>query len=188
MATYKTDDAGKATDFLCSFTSKLREIPALSNSYIVFCAERGTGHDSSLFAHALDNQFQPCHMLSKTGDSDKLGWNTSPESKIKQLNVATMAVQEDTVHFLEGWVHENGFEPSTREGVMKKFTTQLSQYGTYESEKGNICVSGKYDYETRKINPNSLDDMASNFCFTLGIMHELLLQEVPGVPYERLFK
>lgn len=190
LSAYKTDDAETASTFLGNFFRQLRAVPSLKNSVIVFCCERGTGHDATLFA-AVARQYMPCYLLSQRGDG-RLGWITTRESKVQQLNVATQCLQLDAMHFMTNWIYETGFDseaktPETREDIMNKLRTQLFNYGTYETANGNICVSGQIDSDSGVKNLTMRDDLAFVFCFSLGIMRELMNQSVPGAPYDMLF-
>ena len=171
--------------------TSLRKIPWLKHSWIIFCGERGTGHDSSFLSYDLD-KYEP--KLMKIGrksarDGREIGWWSNPTTKTACLETARILVSSGSVAWMRDWVFSNGVNTQTREEVAQDLRTQLFRYGTYEFIRGtskSVKISGQID-ETGKISRTLRDDKADAFCMACGIMREILSRRFSNLDYSELF-
>lgn len=189
MASLKSSDSEVVQKFLRHFVLKLRQIECLKHSWIVFCTERGTGHDASFLGHYLkNNKIGGENIMIIEDKNGEQGWWTTHSTKISQLEMTRYAIELGQIIWLKDWVYENGHTKTTREEVASDLRSQLYRYGTYEQINGaskTMKISGQID-ENGRISRSLRDDKAVVLCLTLGVYSEMLKRSFKNLNYSKL--
>lgn len=175
------------------FLSGIRKHPWLEHAWIMFVAEKNTGHESGHLVREL-RKMQRIYAIRQNNNVE-YGWWTDNKAKVSYAHAARAKMAENSVFMMHEVVCKNPWvqpEDVRRRKVIEKFYDQMSRYQLIEMEPhsaatpARVTVSGKVDPEGR-MQKGKNDDLFFTFTMNIGIWKEITERNIPTMPYQTLF-
>ncbi len=168
--------------------------PCLKHAWLIFCAERNTGHESGFLArYFLSLGSKKLCAIAEREDGD-YGWWTTGVSKPEYGYAARFQMINRSVCYMKDFVCANPWLKSNerRQITKTKFEEQMRRYGPVEIapktalSTSRVGISGKVDKDG-KISKMHTDDLMMVFTMAMHIWNRLLEKKVPNINYNEIF-
>jgi len=187
---YKAKNGEEASILLDCFIRNIRKDPRFEHARIIFCPEKGTGHEDTRMSEELIRKFKGISVISWDG-TDDYGLYTTRQSKIDAIGETFLIMKEKTLKFINNWVCDNPLDRSLdrRDLTKSKLRSQLENYKIHNivdptTERSKNIVSGRRD-ENGKVSAHKRDDLAFGMCFAIYVLKNILNGEYKGISISR---